>query len=206
MLGYLRGFAPWIVFSILSTQGESRWGALAGLALAAALLVAERRLGREWDQVVIEASSALFFAGLTLAAFTISPAPLGDYGPAASLGWLALTAWGSLAIRRPFTLGIARTMAPVEVQRHPRFYRVNAVITAVWAIAFTATSAALLALLHVAPHATVAVIAVKLLGFALPAAFTTYYPRALRARARPSDASSLRTSSRRVETTTRPTK
>jgi hypothetical protein len=184
MLGYLRSFGPWIVFSILSTRGESRWGALAGLVLAAALLLAERRRGRDWDQVVIETSSALFFAGLALASFTISPAPLGDYGPAASIGWLALTAWGSLAVRKPFTLGIARTMAPPEVWRSPVFYRLNAVLTAVWAVGFTATSLALLALLHFAPHATVAVIAVKLLGFVLPAAFTAYYPKAVRARAR----------------------
>lgn len=184
MLGYLKSFAPWIVFSILSTRGESRWGALAGFVLATVLLLVERRRGRDWDQVVIETSSALFFAGLAVASFTISPAPLGDYGPAASLGWLALTAWGSLAIRKPFTLGIARTMAPPEVWQSPVFYRLNAVLTAVWAAGFTATSLALLALLHFAPHATIAVIAVKLLGFVLPAAFTVYYPNVVRSRAR----------------------
>ena len=184
MLGYLRGFLPWIVFAILSTRGESRWGALAGLVLATVLLIVERRRGRGWDQVVIETSSALFFAGLALAAFTISPAPLGDYGPAVSLGWLALTAWGSLAIRKPFTLGIARTMAPPEVWQSPLFYRVNAVLTTVWATGFSGTSLTLVALLRLAPHATVAVIAVKLLGFVLPAAFTAYYPKAVRARAR----------------------
>ncbi len=182
--GYLRGFVPWIAFSILSTQGESRWGALVGFVLAVGLLVVERRNGRDWDQVVIETSSALFFAGLGLAAFTISPAPLGDFGPAASLGWLALTAWGSLAIRKPFTLGIARTMAPPQIQRSPLFYRVNAIITAVWAAAFTTTALALLALLYLAPHATLAVIVVKLLGFILPAAFTMSYPTAVRERAR----------------------
>lgn len=184
MLRYLRGFAPWIVFAILSTRGESRWGALAGFVLATVLLVVERSRGRGWDQVVIETSSALFFAGLALATFTISPTPLGDYGPAASLGWLALTAWGSLAIRKPFTLGIARTMAPAEVWQSPLFYRLNAVLTAAWATGFTGTSLALVALLRFAPHATIAVIAVKLLGFALPATFTASYPKAVRARAR----------------------
>ncbi|GAB3422514.1 hypothetical protein [Flindersiella endophytica] len=184
MLGYLKSFAPWIVFAILSTRGESRWGALAGFVLATVLLIVERRRGRGWDQVVIETSSALFFACLAVASFTISPAPLGDYGPAASLGWLALTAWGSLAISKPFTFGIARTMAPPEVWQSPVFYRLNAVLTAVWATGFTATSVALVALLHFAPHATVAVIAVKVLGFVLPAAFTVYYPNVVRARAR----------------------
>src|SRR5438309_11049631 len=119
MLRYLRTFLPWIAFAVLSHGNDSRWGALTGLVLAAALLVYERRNGRPWDALIIEASSALYFLLLAAAALTIRPAPLGGYGTAASDAWLGLVVWGSLVVRRPFTLGIARTTTPAEVRANP---------------------------------------------------------------------------------------
>jgi hypothetical protein len=168
MLGYIKTFLPWIAFAVLATNGESRYGAIAALVIALALLVLDRRAGKQWDALII--------------ALTISPAPLGDYSPAVAGGWLALTAWGSLAIRKPFTLGIARTMVPAEMHSHPFFYRTNAIITAAWAIAFTAEAVLLVVLLHAAPHATAAAITVKICSFVVPAVFTVRYSQAVRAR------------------------
>jgi len=182
MIGYIKTFAPWIAFAVLSTSGEYRWGALVGLLLALALLVLDRRKGKQWAALIIECSSVIFFGALAIAAFTISPAPLGVYGPAAASAWLALTAWGSLAIRKPFTLGIAKTMVPKEFHDNPVFYRVNAVITAVWAIGFTLDATLVALLLNVAPHATAALIAIKVAAFVLPAIFTIRYPQIVRAR------------------------
>lgn len=182
MVRYLRSFLPWIAFAVLSTGGDSRRGALAGFLIAAWLLVSDRRAGRAWDELVIESSSALFFGGLALAAATVTPAPFGAYGTAASVGWLAVTAWASLAIRRPFTLGIARTIAPAKVHHTPGFYRVNAVITTVWAAAFTVNTAALALLIGTSPDNTTAIIAVKVAGFAVPALFTARYPETVAAR------------------------
>ncbi|MEW9531716.1 hypothetical protein [Microbispora sp. NPDC049125] len=182
MLRYLRTFLPWIAFAVLSTNGEARYGAAAGLLLSLLLLAGDRRGGRGWDELVIEVSSAVFFAGLTAAALTVSPAPFGEYGPAVSVGWLALTAWGSLAMRRPFTLGIARRTTPEDVHSTPLFYRVNAVITAVWAAAFTLNALVLALLFAVAPQATAAIVTVKICGFVLPALFTIRYPQIVRAR------------------------
>jgi hypothetical protein len=182
MIGYLKTFAPWIVFAVLATSEDSRWGALAAVALALVMLVVDRRGGKQWDALIIECSSALFFAALTVAAFTIKPAPFGDYGTAAAGAWLALVTWGSLAIRRPFTLGIAKTMVPVEFHANPRFYRVNAVITAVWAAAFTLEAVLLTVLLGIAPHATAALIAIKIGSFVVPAIFTIRYQQIVRAR------------------------
>jgi hypothetical protein len=182
MLGYVKSFLPWIAFAILSTDDQYRMAAIVGFAVAVLLLILDRRRGKAWDALIIEISSAVFFGLLTLAAVVISPAPLGAYGPAVSIGWLALTAWGSLAVRRPFTLGIARTMVPAEVHGSPLFYRTNAVITSVWAGAFTINTVLLAVLLTVAPHATVALIAVKIGGFVVPAVFTVRYSNAVRAR------------------------
>ncbi|WP_431043095.1 hypothetical protein ACQUSR_15180 [Streptomyces sp. P1-3] len=182
-MSQVRGFLPWIAFVVIATRVDWRYGAVTGLVLAGALLAADRRAGRAWDGMVIEVSGVGFFAVLGVMAFAAPDSPLKDYAPAMSLAWLAATAWISLAIRKPFTLGIARRAAPPEAWGLPLFYRINAVITAVWAAAFTLNAAALAVLLHQAPHATAAVIAVKVAGFVLPALFTARYPAIARARA-----------------------
>lgn len=180
MTRYLRTFLPWIAFAVISTKDDSRWGALAGFAAAAVLIALDRRAGRGWDALVVEVSSTVYFGGLAVAAFTADRAPLGSYGAAASIGWLALTAWLSVLIRKPFTLGIARSMVPREVWSSPVFFRTNAVITSAWAVSFT-VEAALLALL--ADSSTDVIIAVKVAGFVLPALFTVRYSQSAQARA-----------------------
>lgn len=180
----LLGFAPWILYAIIATGDEWRWGAITGLVIALILVVVDRRAGRAWDEMVIESSAAVFFACLTVLSLIDPHSFLTPYGPALVNVWLAGTAWGSLAIRRPFTLGIARTMAPKEAWNTPAFYRVNAVITTVWASAFTVAAVSLTFVLAAAPHATAAVIAIKVITFAAPAVFTARYPKVVQARAR----------------------
>ncbi|HKN50882.1 MAG TPA: hypothetical protein VJX66_00210 [Amycolatopsis sp.] len=182
-MNYLKSFLPWIAFAVVATQFDWRYSALTGLAIAGALLIVERLAGRKFDALIIESSAVAFFALLTALAFTAPNSPLKPYAGSLTDGWLALTAWGSLAIGRPFTLGIARTMAPPEFWDHPIFKRTNVIITAVWAASFTVTGAAGTALLHYAPHATIPLIMIKVLGFAVPIAFTIRYPRIVRARA-----------------------
>ncbi|KAB8196508.1 hypothetical protein FH608_007170 [Nonomuraea phyllanthi] len=176
----LLGFLPWILYAVIATGDEWRWGAITGLVIALVLVALDRRAGKTWDMMVIETSAALFFACLTVLSLAAPHSPLTPYGPALVNVWLAGTAWGSMAIRRPFTLGIARTMAPKEVWETPQFYRVNAVITAVWAVAFTIAAISLTIVLNVSPHATTLVIAIKVLSFVLPAVFTAWYPKHVR--------------------------
>jgi hypothetical protein len=182
-MNYLKSFLPWIAFAVVATQADWRWSGLTGLVLAAGLLALARREGREADTLVIEWSALAFFALLTAVAFAFPASPLKTYTGALTDAWLALTAWGSLALRRPFTLGIARTMTPPELWDNPVFKRVNVLITLVWAASFTITGLAGIALLNYAPHATAALITLKVLGFAVPVAFTVRYPRIVRARA-----------------------
>ncbi|MFE2542804.1 hypothetical protein [Actinacidiphila glaucinigra] len=183
-MGYVRGFLPWIAFAVVATEADWRFGALAGLVLSAGLVVRERRAGHPVDRFVIEIGSGVFFALLAALAFAAPDSPLEPYDTALSLGWLALTAWGSLAVRRPFTLGIARTTAPPAVWDNPLFLRTNVIITAVWAASFTAGAGLLAVLLAAAPHALAAIVAVKLCGFTVPVVFTARYSRAVTARAK----------------------
>lgn len=177
-MNYLRGFIPWIAFAVIPGW---QWGALAGLVLSLGLLVQARRSKIALDSQVLELSTLVFFAVLTVLAFSAPHSAVEHYDGALSMGWLALTAWGTLAIRRPFTLGIAKQQAPEEVWNSPVFIRINVVLTAAWAAAFTVTALVLTGL-DIANVGEMGRIVVQVLGFAIPATFTARYPKRVQAR------------------------
>lgn len=177
---YLRGFVPWIAFAAVSPAGW-RWGAVAGLLLGIYRVVQDRRAGVAADALVLEHSTVAWFAALTVFSLALPDSPAQHYTGALSLGWLAATAWGGLAAGRPFTLGIARRQAPVELWEHPAFLRINVVLSTVWAASFTAT-AALLTVASAADLGSAVSVPLQILGFAAPAVFTARYPERARAR------------------------
>ena len=179
-MNYLRGFVPWIAFAAVSSVGW-QWGALAGLALAAALFAQGRRRGTPVDSQVLEISTIVYFVVLTAFSFLVPASPVQHFVGAISMAWLALTAWGGLAVGRPFTLGIAKQQTPEQLWTSPIFLRINVVLTAAWAIAFTVTALVLTAL-DVAQAGTVATVVVQVAGFVAPAIFTARYPERVRAR------------------------
>ncbi|MEH6374403.1 hypothetical protein V7793_08690 [Streptomyces sp. KLMMK] len=182
-MNYVRGFIPWIAFAVVSSAGW-QWGAVAGLVAGAGLLVKERKAGAAGNSLILEVSTVCFFVALAVLAFALPHSGLRHFGGALSLGWLALTAWATLAAGRPFTTGIAKTQAPPEVWDTPVFRRINVVITSAWALAFTVTAVALAAV-SAAGLGNAISVPVQVAGFALPAVFTARYPERARARYAP---------------------
>jgi hypothetical protein len=89
-------------------------GALAGLVLAVALFTDGRRKGTPLDRQVLEISTIVYFVALTVFALLAPASPVQHFVGAISMAWLALTAWGGLAVGQPFTLGIAKQQTPQE--------------------------------------------------------------------------------------------
>jgi hypothetical protein len=179
-MNYLRSFIPWLVFAGVASIGW-QWGALAALAVSAGLLVADRAAGLSVESRLLEYGTIVFFAALTALAFALPDSGLREYGGALSTGWLALIAWVSIAVRRPFTLPIARRMAPPEVWETPLFLRINIVITTAWALSFTLTSAAQ-AIVTTYDLGLAVSLPLQIAGFVLPVRFTAAYPDRARAR------------------------
>ncbi|MFI7102920.1 hypothetical protein ACIBK8_26600 [Streptomyces sp. NPDC050161] len=177
---YLRGFLPWLAFAGASSFGW-QWGALAGLALAVVLLVADRAAGWSPAARTLEYGTIVFFVALTVLAFARPDSGLESYSNGLSTGWLALIAWLSIAVRCPFTLAMARRMAPPEVWDSPLFRRINVVITAAWALSFTLTALAQLAVVAYG-LGTIFSILVQVAGFVVPIRFTATYPDRAQAR------------------------
>ncbi|MGW1373278.1 hypothetical protein ACWD6P_03235 [Streptomyces sp. NPDC002446] len=189
-MNQLRGFIPWLVFAGVGSFGW-QWGALAGLAASVGLLIADRAAGLGVDYRVLEYGTIVFFAGLGVLAFAQPDSELRLYSSSLSMGWLALIAWVSIAVQRPFTMGIARRMAPPEVWHTPLFRHINTVLTTAWALTFTLTAAAQ-SVVSAYDLNVVFTIVIQVAGFVLPVGFTSTYPE--RAKARFQQQSAMRTS------------
>jgi hypothetical protein len=136
-LGVLLGFAPWIVFMVVSGPSTWLWAALAALLVALVLAVPKWLRTREIG--VLEAAGIAFFGVLCVLALVLDPVDLQwveDRAQLLSSLVLAAVAGGSLAVRRPFTEYYARQEVPRERWSSPLFKRINVVITAVWAVTF----------------------------------------------------------------------
>lgn len=178
---YARTFLPWILLAVVSGF-DARAGAVAGLVAALALLGQDLRRGHRADSLILEVSTAAFMALLTALAFAAPGSAVLDYGASLAIGWLAGTAWGTLLLRRPFTAGIARRQVTAEIAATALFARINRVLTAVWAAAFTVMAIALGLVQHWDPEDTALLVAVKIAGFTVPAVCTARYPESARKR------------------------
>ncbi len=179
-MNYIRGFVPWIAFSVLSATVGWQWGALVALAATAWAIIRDRRAGITVDAQILDLGSAVFFVALTAVAFAAPHTAIEQYDGALSSVWLAVIAWLSLALRRPFTEGIARQQTPRQYWGSQAFRRVNTIITLVWTVSFTVTAfAAFTCDVLAAP--TIVRVAYQVVGFGLPALFTHRYVARIRA-------------------------
>ncbi|KUN04794.1 hypothetical protein AQI95_18055 [Streptomyces yokosukanensis] len=181
-MGYLRGFIPWIVSGVVSSF-DWRWGALGGLASGLLLLRQDRRRGVGLDALVLELSTVVYFAVVGAVSVSRPDSALADHTDVISFAWLAATAWGTLAIRRPFTLGIARRQTPPEYWDMPEFIQVNNRITGAWGAGFTFIGVSLAVCGAVSAPAWAGITA-HVVGLLGPAVFTKVHPARAQARLR----------------------
>lgn len=179
-MSFLRGFAPWIVYSLVSVVGW-QWGALAALVVSVVSLIADRRKGLALDAQILDLGSLGYFAVLATIAFVDPTSPLHHFDGPLSSAWLALIAITSLLIRRPFTLGIARRRVTPEIAASAPFARLNMVITSFWASAFV-FQAVVGVVVVLANAGTVVDIARQVIGFTVPMLLTNRYVARVRAR------------------------
>jgi hypothetical protein len=175
LLYYVRTFAPWILLAVVSGWNDQA-GAVTGLVAAALLLAQDVRRGHRADSLILEMSTTVFMALLTVLAFAAPDSALMNYGASMAIGWLALTAWGTVLVGRPFTEGIARRQVSADIAATELFKRITWTIAIVWAASFTAMAVVLAFIQHAAPDNTLLLVVAKICGFTIPAVFTARYP------------------------------
>ena len=178
-MGILLGFAPFIVFAILTglSIDLALWAALASAFVIAIRDFAHTRLLR-----VLDMGSVALFGLLALYTGFIQP---GLSVPGVRLivdGGLMAIALVSILIGNPFTLDYAREQVPEEFWHTPLFLRTNYIIASVWVLAFGAMTAADAAATFSARFPLTLDITASLAALALAIVFTTRYPAYVRAR------------------------
>lgn len=133
----LVGLAPWIVYAIV--EGPSRLELSAGIALGIAVIVLSMNWLRGESPKMLEFADVIYFAALMIVVAYADDGTrrwLELWGGELANIVLAVIVFGSILIRRPFTLAYAKEDAPPEVWDSPEFLRVNYLISWVWAVAF----------------------------------------------------------------------
>jgi hypothetical protein len=179
-MSYLRAFAPWIAFAVIPSS-DWQWAALIALAISVIGIARQTRSGLPLDAQIIDIGSAVYFAALAALALADPHTPLHPYTASLASGALGLIAGVSLAMRKPFTLGIAKQSVPREHWDSPLFIRANMIITAAWTASLIIGCVVLAFLAH---SSVLARSTVQIAAFVIPLVFTVRYAARARARAR----------------------
>ena len=135
------GLLPWFAIAFLVGPLTFFWASVVSLALSAALVTASKLRGEE--PKILEVSDLVFFIGLTIVAAVAGPSLiswLNDHADEVANVAVALLAYGSLAVGRPFTSQYTINRFPnasEELRAH-----LDRVGTWIWAVALTFAAAA----------------------------------------------------------------
>ncbi|WP_420135537.1 hypothetical protein [Rhodopseudomonas sp.] len=136
MLAFLKlllSFAPWLSFLIIARDSLLRVEIGLGVALALTVVMGVLRLHRG----IILWVGVVFFGAATIAVIGFNDSwTLRHLGVLAN-GALALGAWLTIALGKPFTLDYAKEHVDPSLWTDPFFIRTNVLMTSVWASAFT---------------------------------------------------------------------
>lgn len=139
------GMLPWIVFSVLVGPGRFEFSVGIALAIAVMLVVLDRLRRPGTSLKILEVADVAFFAALAIVGAVASDGTLRwleTYSGELSNFALVAIAFGSMAVRVPFTVQYARERVPRELWNTRGFMHTNYVITAVWGLAFLVAAVA----------------------------------------------------------------
>lgn len=132
------GIAPWALLSIISAPGRFEVAVVSALGFSVLVMLAG--LARGIKIHLLEVFSAVFFGALAIVGFFASPNVVQFLeawsGELTNIS-LAVFTWLTVLIGRPFTMSYAKDTTPQEYWDSPLFKKINDVISAVWAGAFT---------------------------------------------------------------------
>lgn len=183
------GMSPWIIFSVVVGPGRFELAVALALAVSVALFVTARLLYRGISIKILEVADILFFALLAGAGAAASPGTLRwleTYAGEMSNLALVVIAFGSMAVRVPFTMQYARERVGPEYWKSPEFLQANQVITGIWGAAFlvAAIAGGFGDLVLHNPNNIWTAWIIQIAAIVTALSFTEWYPQVVRSRNR----------------------
>lgn len=127
-------FLPWILYFMIasSTYGGLKLAII--LAAVSSLLIELKYLKKGF---ILSWVTLAFFAFMLVVVVLFKNAWVMQHAWVLSNGTLALMAWTSMLVRKPFTIQYAKQQVSSDKWAHPLFFKINYCITFVWAMCFS---------------------------------------------------------------------
>lgn len=130
----LLGFLPWILFFIFCGNSITSIEIATILALISHIWVNHRTI-KKW--FILDVGTLIFFVLFAFNVFFLKYSFITNNGYLLSNLVLALIAWISLIIGKPFTLQYANLTVPLEIKQSKLYISVNYILTFIWAFLIT---------------------------------------------------------------------
>ncbi|MFY9750058.1 MAG: hypothetical protein WAJ89_05465, partial [Methanoregula sp.] len=138
LISLFLAFVPWIAFALVAEAplGNPLVSLLLAFIIGIVLtvLTSYRQLIKGY---ILSVVTMLFFIVFFILIVGLQQYYIAYYLAALSMLILAIVCWATILFRFPFTLQYSREGVEPERANSPSFMRVNYIITAVWALAFT---------------------------------------------------------------------
>lgn len=129
----IENFLPWILFFTLAGESQGQLDTAIMLAALTSIFFEYKSLKKGF---VLSWGTLIFFLFMFVEVVIRKNAWVAQHAWLFSNGALALIAWVSVLMRRPFTIQYARELTSSDKWSHPAFIRINYILSMVWGCVF----------------------------------------------------------------------
>lgn len=173
-MNFMLGFSPWILLAALAGNTLHSLKVAIIVSLFTVLLFGYKHLAKGF---VLTWGTLLFFAFNLITVVFLENLWIASRMAILANAMLAVIAWASLIIGKPFTIQYAREHVSKEISQAPVFFHKNRVVTAVWGAVFlSSTATSLLRFYHHTPRTWIYRV-ITVIVIQLGITFTIWYPK-----------------------------
>lgn len=131
----LENFLPWILFFLIAGKSQGQLDAAIIVAAFASIVFERNGLKKGF---VLSWGTLIYFIFMLLAVVLVKNQWVAQHAWLFSNGALAVIAWVSILIRKPFTMQYARELVSEDKWKNPVFIKINYILSIVWGAIFMA--------------------------------------------------------------------
>ncbi len=129
----IQSFLPWILFFMLAGNTQQQLDTAIIVAAVTSIVFELKSLKKGF---ILSWGTLIFFIFMIVAVILLRNQWVAKFSWIFSNGALAIIAWVSIIIRKPFTIQYAKEQVSKDKWQHPLFLKINYLLTAVWGIVF----------------------------------------------------------------------